>query len=131
MRTFLDESEKAQSMFKRVQDQTENDLPAVAGHQLQSILAAFSESLHDTGIRNDQADARHGLVEELSARELEVLKLVVSGRSNGQIGEQLQIAESTVKWHAKNIFGKLGVKNRTAAALAAQKLRLFGPDPLL
>jgi LuxR family maltose regulon positive regulatory protein len=131
LRTFLDEGEKIGPMLQWINKHSGRELPAPAGRQLQSILAVFADSGQVAGSRDDRPDARQGLVEELSTRELEVLELMVSGRSNGQIGAQLEIAESTVKWHAKNIFGKLGVKNRTSAALAAQQLRLIGHRPLL
>ncbi len=48
----------------------------------------------------------------LTTREIEIVKLVLGGLSNREIGEQLYIAESTVKKHMSNIFEKLGVKNR-------------------
>lgn len=48
----------------------------------------------------------------LTAREMQIVKLVMGGLSNREIGEQLYIAESTVKKHMSNIFEKLGVKNR-------------------
>lgn len=131
LRIFLDEGEKVGPMMKWVQDHCGKELPASVGHQLQAILAACAESASTTGNRDDRVGTHQGLVEELSTRELEVLELIVSGHSNGQIGAQLEIAESTVKWHAKNIFGKLGVKNRTSAALAAQQLRLLGRKALL
>jgi DNA-binding NarL/FixJ family response regulator len=51
----------------------------------------------------------------LSAREVEVLRLVAAGLSNGAIAEQLFLSPSTVKVHAGNIFAKLGVTNRAAA----------------
>ncbi len=55
----------------------------------------------------------------LSARELEVLSLIVKGLGNKQIAYQLGIAEHTVKNHVKNILGKLDVADRTQAATAA------------
>ncbi len=55
----------------------------------------------------------------LSAREIEVLSLIVEGRPNKQIAYQLNIAEHTVKNHVKNILAKLGVADRTQAATAA------------
>jgi len=55
----------------------------------------------------------------LSAREIEVLSLIVDGRANKQIAYQLNIAEHTVKNHVKNILAKLGVADRTQAATAA------------
>jgi len=52
------------------------------------------------------------------------LSLLAVGESNAEISRQLDIKENTVKWHIKNIFEKLGVNNRTSAALAAQDLKL-------
>jgi two-component system NarL family response regulator len=56
---------------------------------------------------------------ELSARELEVLNLIVQGSSNKQIAFSLSIAEHTVKNHVKSILSKLDVDDRTQAATAA------------
>ena len=55
----------------------------------------------------------------LTARELEVLKCIVDGRSNRDIGTELSISEATVKTHINNILGKLGVADRTQAATTA------------
>lgn len=56
---------------------------------------------------------------ELSPRELEVLQLIVKGRSNKEIGADLGLAENTVKNHVKMIFEKLRVADRTQAATTA------------
>ena len=56
---------------------------------------------------------------ELSAREMEVLELVVNGRSNREIGEALGISEATVKWHVNLILSRLNVSDRTQATVAA------------
>jgi len=56
---------------------------------------------------------------ELSTRELEVLELIVKGRSNKAIAEALGITESTVKWHVNIILARLNVGDRTAAAVTA------------
>lgn len=52
----------------------------------------------------------------LTGRECEVLSLVADGRSNREIGEKLYISDRTVARHLTNIFGKIGIKNRTEAA---------------
>ena len=56
---------------------------------------------------------------DLSARELEVLTMMADGRSNKEIANRLEIQEVTVKLHATRIFTKLGVKNRSQAAVKA------------
>jgi DNA-binding NarL/FixJ family response regulator len=56
---------------------------------------------------------------ELSPRELAVLKLIVNGKSNREIATELEISEATVKCHVTAILGRLGVADRTQAAVAA------------
>lgn len=65
------------------------------------------------------------LVEPLSTRELEVLRLIGAGLSNQQIADQLTVAASTVKTHINNIYGKLGVQTRVQAVQRARDLRLL------
>ncbi|MGE5139992.1 MAG: LuxR C-terminal-related transcriptional regulator [Rudaea sp.] len=65
-------------------------------------------------------DSRSGnLIEPLSERELEVLRLMVRGLANKQIAAQLFITEHTVKFHIRSILGKLGAANRTEAVTLA------------
>ncbi|HWF57861.1 MAG TPA: response regulator transcription factor [Candidatus Dormibacteraeota bacterium] len=59
--------------------------------------------------------------DELTSRELDVLKLVARGLSNKQIAWRLAISEKTVKAHMTSIFGRIGVADRTQAALWAQR----------
>jgi two-component system, NarL family, nitrate/nitrite response regulator NarL len=66
-------------------------------------------------------------VEELTEREIEVLKLVARGCSNSQIAEQLYISINTVKSHLKNILGKLQLENRTQVAAFAVRAGLITP----
>ncbi len=79
--------------------------PSVAGKYLRQI-----------------AQQKRSEVEELTPRELDVLRLLARGASNREIAEQLFISESTVKNHVNSILGKLQVPNRTRAALRAQEL---------
>ena len=65
------------------------------------------------------------LVEPLTKRELDVLKMVATGLSNPEIAEQLIVATGTVAKHTNNIFGKLGVRNRTEATQKARELGLL------
>ena len=57
--------------------------------------------------------------EDISRRELEVLRLLVKGRSNKEMAAALSISEDTVKFHFKRLFAKLGVQDRTEAAIFA------------
>jgi len=63
--------------------------------------------------------AAHATRPELTARELDVLALIVRGMGNKQIASELKIAEYTVKNHVKNVLSKLGVDDRTQAATSA------------
>lgn len=55
----------------------------------------------------------------LTARELEILRLVANGWTNRRIAHELVISERTVKFHLGNVYRKLGVSSRTEAALVA------------
>ena len=68
------------------------------------------------------AGATGGLVEPLTGREREILALVSRGLSNKEVGRSLKIGPETVKWHLKNLFGKLGVTTRYQAVRRAQAL---------
>jgi len=64
-------------------------------------------------------------IEDLTETELEILKIISSGKSNKEISNLLYITLGTTKWHISNIFGKLQVKNRTQAVEKAKKLNLI------
>ncbi len=64
-------------------------------------------------------------LELLTKRELEVLQLIAEGLSNRKIAEKLVVAESTLKTHAKNIYGKLGVNSRVQALAKAKELNIL------
>lgn len=66
--------------------------------------------------------------EELTPTESTVLRMIVGGMSNKQIGFALDISENTVKTHVKNIFDKIGVSDRTSAATQAIKRGLVRVD---
>ncbi|MFN8488904.1 MAG: LuxR C-terminal-related transcriptional regulator [Caldilineaceae bacterium] len=75
-------------------------------------------------IRNPQSELRN-LLEPLSARELEVLKLLRSELSGPEIAQQLIVSLNTLRTHTNNIFKKLGVNNRRAAIRRAEELDLL------
>jgi DNA-binding NarL/FixJ family response regulator len=65
---------------------------------------------------------------DISAREIEVLRLIAQGRSNKEIGSEFGITEGTVKAHVTNIFAKLGATDRAQAITIAIKRHLFQVD---
>jgi DNA-binding CsgD family transcriptional regulator/N-acetylneuraminic acid mutarotase len=65
---------------------------------------------------------------ELSEREIEILKLVATGASNKEIAQILTISPNTVKVHLRNVFSKIGVVSRTEATLYAIKIGLIQPE---
>ena len=91
--------------------------PSVAA----KVVAEFTRMSGKTAVSNPQ----QSLVEPLSNRELEILAQVATGASNREIAASLFIAEGTVKNHVTNILGKLGVRDRTQAAIKAKELSLI------
>jgi DNA-binding CsgD family transcriptional regulator/tetratricopeptide (TPR) repeat protein len=79
--------------------------------------------------RTGQAQASEPERLGLTARELEVLRLVAAGRSNREIADELFISVKTASVHVSNILGKLGVTGRGEAAATAHRLRLFDSFP--
>jgi DNA-binding CsgD family transcriptional regulator len=71
-----------------------------------------------------RADAPE-LVEPLSERELEVLRMIDLGLTNQEIAAQLVLAQSTVKTHINNIYGKLGVQTRTQAVKKSREMHII------
>jgi len=61
---------------------------------------------------------------QLSARQRDVLRLLIDGRSNKSIAQQLELSPSTVRTHVENLFERLGVHNRTQAVVRAARLGL-------
>ena len=91
-------------------------LDAVIAERLGTSPLSKSESLQKMG---------QPLVEPLSERELQVLRLMADGLSNAEIGQKLFLSVETVKVHARNIYGKLGVGSRTQAIAQGRKLSLL------
>jgi DNA-binding NarL/FixJ family response regulator len=101
-------------------------------------LTAARQAFHVLGARPDviRADALVGEKSTaapcgLSRREVEVLRLLAAGRSNRTIAAELVLSEKTVQRHVSNIFGKIDVGSRTAAAAYAFEhgLARVSPSP--
>jgi two-component system nitrate/nitrite response regulator NarL len=129
MLTVSDESEDLfQAIKSGAQGYLIKDLKA---HQLFDALegaargeAAFSGVIAAKILREFEkdgsgTDGEMDTAEPLTQREMEVLQLVVEGKSNQEIAESLVISESTVKNHLRNILGKLHLRNRIQAAVYA------------
>ena len=89
--------------------------PSVAA----KVLTEFSR------LADQIPEGSSSLIEPLSEREMESMRLLGSGASNKEIAARLYITEGTVKNHITNIFGKLGVSDRIKAALKARELGLI------
>ncbi len=90
-------------------------LPAFAAEEPPSASGALRPTVTRT----------QGLIEPLSERELEVLRLIAQGLSNQEIGQRLFLALDTVKGHNRHIFDKLEVQRRTEAVARARELGLI------
>jgi DNA-binding CsgD family transcriptional regulator len=86
-------------------------------------MGGVSESL--VGSESQGTGARRQLEDPLSERELEVLTLLASGRTNSEIARELFISVGTVKSHTGNIYRKLDARNRAEALTRARKLQLL------
>jgi DNA-binding NarL/FixJ family response regulator len=71
-----------------------------------------------------KAEPKKPRIENLSSRESDVLLLVAEGRSNKDVANELGLSETTVKMHLRSIYSKIGVDNRTQAALWANQRKL-------
>ena len=102
----------------------ELDRLVAALHAVANGLAAFDSTLVAAvaPVRDASPDQ---LVETLSPRELEVLRLMAEGLPNKTIALQLGISQHTVKFHVNAILGKLGVGSRTEAVVRATRLGLI------
>jgi LuxR family maltose regulon positive regulatory protein len=123
VRTFLDEGEPMKDLLSQVLVTQQNGRQApsrdISPNYVARLLAAFGEEAELA------SPAMEALVEPLTEREVEVLRLVVAGLSNAEIAEELVIAVSTVKSHVNHIYGKLGVESRTQAVAQARTLGLL------
>ncbi|MBE7435469.1 MAG: helix-turn-helix transcriptional regulator [Anaerolineales bacterium] len=120
-RTFVDEGEPMQALLSAFQTWIEKQ-PGSQYQELRGytgkLLSAFAQP---TGTAKQASD----LVEALSPRELEVLRLIAQGLSNNEISKKLFLALNTVKGHNRIIFDKLQVQNRTEAVARARELGLL------
>jgi LuxR family transcriptional regulator, maltose regulon positive regulatory protein len=111
LRVFLDDASLCRPLLAATMSAQEQAGGAQAQHQ--EFLAAMQEGL---GVKASAVgEELSAPLEPLTARELSILKMLVSGMRNRQIAAHFSMSEATVKWHLYNLYSKLGVNNRTAA----------------
>ena len=96
----------------------------VSGY-VQRLLTAFSDAGTEQSVPSEHQAPNAALIEPLSERELEVLELLAEGLTNPEIASRLFLALNTIKAHTRNIYGKLGVNNRTQAVTQARALGIL------
>lgn len=122
LRIFADEGEPLAALLR--QAAARGIATDYAGTLLEAMSEQAGEPAGEEGGPSATA-AAPPLVEPLSEREQEVLRLIAVGLSNREIAEELVVAVSTVKWHINNVYGKLGVRSRTQAVARANQLGLL------
>lgn len=134
---FIDEGKDLAPVFSRVIEKMKRDGEHLNNKDLfnytREIYANMPPAKNLKGIKNEtgleislrKETPTTELIEDLSPRELEILQLISQGFTNRDISGKLFLSLNTVKWYNSNIFGKLGVKNRTQATRQAQKLNLL------
>ena len=125
-RLLLDEGEVVHLLLKSLLDDKALKKSIVV-EDFAKKCCDFFEQINSGENRNASQgiDNALNLIEPLSTREMSILRLMAEGKSNSDIADELFISENTVKWHGGNIFGKLNVKNRTAAVITAKELKLM------
>ena len=120
IRSFVDEGAPMAALLATLRERERKHGPTP---YLDRLLAAFAQ------IGTVQATSASLLPARISPREQEVLHLLSQGRSNQEIAEALVVTVETVKRHVSSLLSKLGVDNRTQAALRARSLGLLSDEP--
>lgn len=125
VRVFVDEGEPMTALLHQLYQLAKKDNPHQPGFSreyLERLLLAFRSAQRSSSAT---AATTNELIEPLSEREWEILRLIAAGHSNQEIAAKLFVAPSTIKWHVGNLYGKLNVRTRTQAIARAQQLNLL------
>jgi LuxR family transcriptional regulator, maltose regulon positive regulatory protein len=127
IRLFVDEGEPMRLLIANfrfsIEKQVRNEVHPLLGY-VDKLLVAFPQ-LREANQKSKIKNQKPEMIEPLSERELEILRLIAQGLSNGEISQRLFLALSTVKGHNLRIFGKLQAQNRTEAVARARELGLL------
>ena len=127
-RIFLDEGEPMARLLRMVYRSKEKGSREYEARLLEGLLSAEAPAPPASPEIPAGKSADHPvLVDPLTERELEVLRMIAEGHSNQEIAEKLVITLGTVKAHVSNIYGKLDVRSRAQAIIKADQLRLLKP----
>ena len=118
VRMFVDEGMPMAQLLREAAKQ--GIIPSYV-HQL---LAAFGET-GKAGEAEVRTSSTQALIEPLSERELEVLRLLGTELSGPEVANELMVSLNTMRTHTRNIYNKLGVDNRRAAVRRAEELHLL------
>jgi LuxR family maltose regulon positive regulatory protein len=118
VRVFVDEGPPMAILLRAAAQVVRGEQRGSAASYIRRLLAAVENS-------GDNTPVRQGLIEPLSERELDVLRLLGSDLDGPEIARELVVSLSTVRTHTRNIYGKLGVNNRRAAVRRAEELDLL------
>jgi LuxR family maltose regulon positive regulatory protein len=118
VRIYVDEGPSMASLLKASAKQ------GAASGYVRQLLAALNRSAEQTATGTAPGA---GLIEPLSARELDVLRLLATDLDGPDIARELIVSLNTVRTHTKHIYEKLGVNNRRAAIRRARELELMSP----
>jgi DNA-binding NarL/FixJ family response regulator len=88
-------------------------------HAVAEAEVVIDDAFADSLLRNPRAEVE--MIEPLTAREREVLRLLASGQTNKEIGQRLGVTDHTIKFHVNGILGKLGAQTRTEAVVEAAR----------
>ena len=128
LRVFVDEGAPMAALLGRLVAAQRRDRIATRGVPLE-YLGRLARAFEQDAARSAPRDALHArpstMIEPLSERELEVLRLLAAGKQNREIADELSVALDTVKRHVTHILVKLGAGNRTEATARARELGLL------
>jgi len=125
VRVFADEGPPMAILLRAAARVAHGEHKGIARDYARRLLAAVDKTEDSTPVRAGLAEDRQGLVEPLSKRELEVLRLLGTDLDGPDIARELVVSLNTVRTHTKNIYAKLGVNNRRAAVRRADQLDLL------